>query len=311
MTPSNAHTAAARDRLRIAIQKKGRLTAPTHQLLHSCGLSWEQSADKLFFSCENAPIDLLQVRDDDIPDLIAEGVCDLGVVGLNELEEQIKGNDKPPNIPWKVLRKLGFGRCRLDMAVPESWAIADDAAFDIQLLNGKRIATSYPAIVAAWLADNEIKAQPIPLSGSVEIAPRLGKADVVCDLVSTGNTLRHNQLKPVHTVLHSEAVLVGHKDAPENDIQVRLLQRLDELYTIKGKKLLRFYALESAIPALRQLLPDAEDLQYLQRVEDKNDNAMICLHALCHRPLSTQRLEELEKAGARRLMVFSVEQSLA
>jgi len=176
---SASQASPARDRLRIAIQKSGRLAEPARSLLAACGLSWRQSRDKLFCYGESLPVDLLLVRDDDIPGLIADGVCDLGIVGRNELDEQAaerRRNGLPD--AYRALRGLGFGQCRLMLAVPEEWEWRG-----VEQLAGLRIATSYPAILADWLEGQGISAQVVELSGSVEIAPRLGTADPICDLV--------------------------------------------------------------------------------------------------------------------------------
>ena len=197
--------AAVRDRLRIAIQKSGRLGEPSRALLASCGLDWRESRDRLFCYGESLPIDLLLVRDDDIPGLLADGVCDLGIVGRNVLAEQAaaRAQSGRPQVAREV-RALGFGGCRLEIAVPEAWDWQGPGD-----LRGRRIATSYPQLLQQWLQAQEIAAEVVYLSGSVEIAPRLGQADLVCDLVSSGATLAANQLKPVLTLLQSESVLAG------------------------------------------------------------------------------------------------------
>ncbi|MBN8799413.1 MAG: ATP phosphoribosyltransferase, partial [Stenotrophomonas nitritireducens] len=251
---SASSSAPTRDRLRIAIQKSGRLADPARSLLAACGLSWRQSRDKLFCFGESLPVDLLLVRDDDIPGLIADGVCDLGVVGLNELDEQAKAR-RQLGLPdaYQPLRGLGFGQCRLMIAVPEEWDWQGPAQ-----LAGRRIATSYPAILAAWLKDKGVDAQVVELSGSVEIAPRLGTADLICDLVSSGATLAANQLKPVETLLDSEAVLAGpvHElDDARAGLMAMLLRRLDGLSRVQDRKLLMFSAAEERVDALARLLP--------------------------------------------------------
>ena len=212
--------------LRIAIQKSGRLAEPARNLLSACGLSWRESRDKLFCYGESLPVDLLLVRDDDIPGLIADGVCDLGIVGRNELDEQAAAR-RQTGLPdaYQALRGLGFGQCRLMLAVPEEWQWQGPAQ-----LAGTRIATSYPAILKQWLAEQGVDAQVVELSGSVEIAPRLGTADLICDLVSSGATLRANQLTPVHNLLDSEAVLAGAVRVPDDaraSLRAMLLRRLD------------------------------------------------------------------------------------
>lgn len=297
---------AARDRLRIAIQKSGRLSEPARALLASCGLSWRESRDRLFCYGESLPVDLLLVRDDDIPGLIADGVCDLGIVGRNVLAEQVgqRAGDPVP-AKYREWRALGFGACRLDIAVPDGWAWDGP-----QQLQGKRIATSYPALLGTWLREQGVAADVVSLSGSVEIAPRLGQADAICDLVSSGATLAANQLKPVLTLLQSEAVLAGpiapFADARE-ELAALLLRRLDGVLRLKDSKLLLFQAQRQTLPALLKLLPDAEPPTMLQ--VDGGDT--LALQALCHGAMTWQRLEDLKHAGARGLMVLPVERMLA
>jgi len=304
MTPPNA--APTRDRLRIAIQKSGRLAEPARALLSSCGLSWRESRDRLFCYGETLPVDLLLVRDDDIPGLIADGVCDLGIVGRNVLLEQDgerRGNGFAP--AFREWRALGFGGCRLDLAVPEGWEWTSPAQ-----LAGKRIATSYPALLSQWLAGEGIAADVVVLSGSVEIAPRLGQADAICDLVSSGATLAANQLKPVQTLVQSEAVLAGPVSAFDDvrgELADMLQRRLDGALRIRHSKLLLFQAPRKLLPDLLPLLPDAETPTVMQ--VDGQDS--LALQALCHGALTWQRLEELKRAGARGLMVLPVEGMLA
>ena len=297
---------AARDRLRIAIQKSGRLGEPARALLASCGLSWRESRDKLFCYGETLPVDLLLVRDDDIPGLLADGVCDYGIVGRNVLEEfaaERAGTGKPQ--VSKEIRPLGFGGCRLDIAVPDAWDWQG-----AQQLNGKRIATSYPGLLAKWLAEQQVEAGIVMLSGSVEIAPRLGQADVICDLVSSGATLAANQLRSVQTIMRSEAVLAGPLHAFSDirgELAQMLLRRLDGVLRLKDSRLLMFQAQRDEVPALLELLPDAEQPTMLQ--VDGADT--LALQALCHGAMTWQRLEDLKRAGARGLMVLPVERMLA
>ena len=304
MTASTS--AVPRDRLRIAIQKSGRLAEPARSLLASCGLSWRESRDRLFCYGEALPIDLLLVRDDDIPGLIADGVCDLGIVGRNVLLEydgdRVGSGHAPAFREW---RALGFGGCRLDVAVPDGWQWEGP-----QQLAGKRIATSYPALLSQWLAGQGVSAEVVLLSGSVEIAPRLGQADAICDLVSSGATLVANQLKPVVTLLQSEAVLagpIGGFDSVRGELADLLQRRLDGALRIRHSKLLMFQASRHMLPALLPLLPDADAPTVMQI--DGGDN--LALQALCHGAVTWQRLEDLKRAGARGLMVLPVEGMLA
>ena len=295
-----------RDRLRIAIQKSGRLADPARALLASCGLSWRESRDRLFCYGETLPVDLLLVRDDDIPGLIADGVCDLGVVGRNVLQEQGQDRVESGRAPaYREWRALGFGGCRLDIAVPEAWDWQGP-----QQLGGKRIATSYPALLRQWLQAQGIAADVVLLSGSVEIAPRLGQADAICDLVSSGATLSANQLKPVLTLLQSEAVLAGPVEAFDDvrrELPALLLPRLDGAIRVRKSKLLMFQASRDDLPTLLPLLPDAEAPTVMQ--VDGVDR--MALQALCHGAVTWQRLEDLKRAGASGLMVLPVEGMLA
>ena len=297
---------AARDRLRIAIQKSGRLSEPARALLASSGLSWRESRDKLFCYGESLPVDLLLVRDDDIPGLIAEGVCDLGIVGRNVLRELINEREESGKpAAFREWRALGFGGCRLSIAVPDAWDWQSPAQ-----LAGKRIATTYPNQLRAWLRAQGVQADIVMLNGSVEIAPRLGQADAICDLVSSGATLAANQLKPVLDILQSEAVLAGpalpFADA-RADLADLLLRRMDGVLRIRDSKLLMFQAPREAVNELLQLLPDAEPPTVC--AVDGADT--LALQALCHGAMTWQRLEDLKRAGARGLMVLPVERMLA
>lgn len=295
------------DRLRIAIQKSGRLSEPARDLLARAGLSFRESRDRLFCYGESLPIDLLLVRDDDIPGLIAEGVCDLGIVGRNVLDEQAaeriaKGLDPA----YSVFRALGFGRCRLSIAVPNEWDWDDH-----QRLSGTRIATSYPNLLAGWLREHDVDAEPVVLSGSVEIAPRLGKAESICDLVSSGATLLANQLKEVAVILQSEAVLAGPAKPFADvraDLAAMLMRRLDGVLSVKASKLLLFQAPRHALPEIMKLLPDVESPTVMP-IEGRSDE--VSLQALCRSAMTWQRLEDIKRAGACGLLVLPVEQMLA
>jgi len=299
MSPKPAH--AVRERLRIAIQKSGRLSEPARALLASCGLSWRESRDRLF--CYG---DLLLVRDDDIPGLLAEGVCDYGIVGRNVLDEQAAERAKAalPEV-WREVQPLGFGVCRLDIAVPEGldWQAPSQ-------LQGKRIATSYPGLLGNWLSEQGISAQIVTLSGSVEIAPRLGQADVICDLVESGTTLRANQLKPVHTLMRSEAVLAGPVHAftdARAELAELLLRRLEGVLKLKNSRLLLFQTTRAALPEVMKLLPDA-GAPTLAQVDGAD---LLAVQALCQGTLNWQRLEDLKRAGANGLLVLPVEMALS
>ena len=293
-------------RLKLAVQKSGRLTEPCLDLLARCGLKLSRGKDQLLALGENLPLDVLFVRDDDIPDLVQEDVCDLGLVGLNVLEERrLEMQQRGLTARFEVLRKLDFGRCRLSIAVPDGFVYAGPDS-----LRGRRIATTYPATLSQWLADNGIAAEIVTLSGAVEIAPRLGRADLICDLVSTGSTLQANHLREVHTVLASHAVLIR-TPVRLNDFKeqwiARLLMRIDGVEQVKESKYIMLHAPRSALPRIRELLPGSESPTIIP-LEGHPDR--VAVHAVCRENVFWETLESLKHAGASALLVLPVEKML-
>ncbi len=295
----------SRDRLRIAIQKSGRLTEPALGLLKRCGLTFRQSRDKLFCFGEGEPVDLLLVRDDDIPGLIAQSVCDLGIVGRNVLAEFSLAR-AAEGAHLREWRALGFGRCRLSIAVPQtldycgSWQLA-----------GQRIATSYPTLLRQWLDEQGIAVEVVTLAGSVEIAPRLGTADSICDLVQSGATLAANQLQEVDVLLESEAVLAGAETPPTDergDMLELLLKRLDGVIQLRESCLLWLQTPKDALDAIIRKLPDGAQ-PTLFPLAGQPDQLM--LQALCSGEVSWRRMEEIKRAGASGMFVVPVEKMLA
>ncbi|RUL66685.1 ATP phosphoribosyltransferase [Dyella dinghuensis] len=294
-----------RDRLRIAMQKSGRLTEPALELLKRCGLTFRQSRDKLFCFGEGEPVDLLLVRDDDIPGLISQGVCDLGIVGRNVLNEYRRGadGDAPALAEW---RPLGFGRCRLSIAVPQDMEYREPSD-----LGGRRIATSYPGLLSEWLKVQDVSATVVTLAGSVEIAPKLGTADAICDLVQSGGTLVANQLRETDVLLQSEAVLAGPDALPADergDMIELLLKRLDGVIQVRESRLLLLQTSRTSLDAVTRLLPGGPQPTLLP-VAGQPDQLM--LQALCAGEVSWRQLEEIKKAGAREMFVLPVEKMLA
>jgi ATP phosphoribosyltransferase len=293
-------------RLRLAVQKSGRLTDPCLDLLSRCGLKLSRGKDQLFGFGENMPLDVLFVRDDDIPDLVQEDVCDLGLVGLNVLEERrLEMAARGASASFEILRTLDFGRCRLSLAVPEGFEYRDAAS-----LQDTRIATTYPFTLARYLADHGVQAEIITLSGSVEIAPRLGRADLICDLVSTGSTLQANHLREVEVVLQSHAVLirtpVAVADIKQQWVE-RLLLRIDGVEQVKESKYIMLHAPRSALPAIRKLLPGSESPTIIP-LEGTPDR--VAVHAVCRENVFWETLESLKQAGASALLVLPVEKML-
>lgn len=295
-----------RDRLRIAVQRSGRLSEPCFELLDRCGLSFRRSRDGLFCYGEAEPVDLLLVRDDDIPGLIRQGACDIGIVGRNIVEEAQAHDAGQHAAALQILRELGFGRCRLSIAVPQALAYAGAAA-----LQGMRIATSYPSLLRAWLDEHAINAEVVTLSGSVEIAPRLGTADAICDLVQSGATLVANQLREVDVVLESSAVLVGPAVVPSDgrrDAIELLLKRIDGVSRVRGSRLLLLQAAREAVDGIVRALPGSPRPMVLQM---DGQPGQVMLQALCADELGWRQLEAIQRAGARDLFVLPVERALA
>ena len=294
-------------RLRLAVQKSGRLTEPCLDLLSRVGLKLSRGKDQLFAFGENLPLDVLFVRDDDIPDLVQEDVCDLGLVGLNVLEERrLEMAQRGLTARFETLRTLDYGRCRLSIAVPDEFQWKG-----IESLRGLRIATTYPATLAKFLADNGIEADIVTLSGAVEIAPRLGRADLICDLVSTGSTLQANHLREVHTVLESRAVLIRTPvKLPEVKEQwiSRLLMRIDGVQQVKESKYIMLHAPRSALAAIRKLLPGSESPTIVP-LDGRSD--IVAVHAVCRENVFWETLESLKRAGASSILVLPVEKMLA
>ncbi len=295
------------ERLRIAVQKSGRLTEESLDLLHRCGLKFSRSKDQLMVYGENMPLDVLFVRDDDIPDLVQEDVCDLGLVGLNVLEEKrlaMAARGTPPRV--ELLQKLDYGRCRLALAVPQEFHYDG-----LQSIAGRRIATTYPNVLARFLADRAIEAEIVTLSGAVEIAPRLGRADLICDLVSTGSTLTANRLREVAVVMESQVALVRTPVALPDvkaDWVRRLLVRIDGVQQVRESKYIMLHAPRSALAQIRRLLPGSESPTVIP-LEGPGDK--VAVHAVCRETVFWETLESLKSAGASAVLVLPVEKMLA
>ena len=299
--------AAGALRLKIAIQKSGRLTDSSLDLLSRCGLKFTRGKDQLMCYGENMPLDVLFVRDDDIPDLVQEDVCELGLVGLNVVEEKRLAFQALGVAPlFEIVQLLDFGRCKLCIAVPDGFEYRSAAS-----LAGKRIATTYPNILARFLAERGITAEVVVLSGSVEIAPRLGRADVICDLVSTGSTLAANHLRQVEIVLESQAALIRTPvpiAADKQDWTRRLLMRIDGVEQVKGSKYIMLHAPRSALAAIAKLLPGSEAPTVIP-LEGRGDR--VAVHAVCRESVFWELLEDLKGAGASSVLVLPVEKMLA
>jgi ATP phosphoribosyltransferase len=297
----------ADDRIKIAVQKSGRLTEHSLDLLERCGLSYSRGKDQLICYGENMPVDVLLVRDDDIPRLVQEDICDLGIVGLNVIEERrLELLEQRPAALFSEISRLDFGHCRLSFGVP------DGTPFDgPESLRGKKIATSYPRIVREYLARHRLEAQVVMFSGAVEIAPSLGKADLICDLVSSGSTLRAHQLYEAETILESRAVLIQTPVAiaPSKAKWLeRLLQRIQGVLQVKESKYIMLHAPRAALKEITALLPGSE-APTIMPLEGRDDK--VAVHAVCRENVFWETLEQLKEAGASSMLVLPVEKMLS
>lgn len=293
-------------RIQIAVQKTGRLTEHSIDLLERCGLKLTKSRDQLICYGENMPIDILLVRDDDIPGLVSEDVCDLGIVGLNIVEEKrLKLESEGRKGFFKQIYELDFGHCRLSLAAAEASQYSGPKS-----LENTKIATSYVHLLNNYLKKNGIRAEPVYFSGAVEIAPRLGRADYICDLVSTGSTLKANGLTEVDVLLHSEAVVIQTL-APLGEAKQalvdKILQRLDGVLQVRESKYIMLHAPRAALAEIRSLLPGSEAPTVMPL--DGNDEK-VAVHAVCRENVFWETLENLQAAGASSLLVLPVEKML-
>jgi ATP phosphoribosyltransferase len=294
-------------RVKIAVQKSGRLTEHTLELLVRCGLVYSRGKDQLICYGENMPIDILLVRDDDIPGLVQEDVCDLGIVGQNIIAEaRLELEAKGATGLFQELRTLDYGNCRLSFGVPRGMEY--DGA---KSLAGKRIATTYPRLVEAFLARERIAAKIVEFSGAVEIAPSLGRADVICDLVSSGATLKAHDLIEAETILESSAALIQTPVALDAGKRVwieRLRKRIEGVLQVKESKYIMLHAPRSALKEITALLPGAESPTIIP-LEGRDD--LVALHAVCRENVFWETLEQLKEAGASSMLVLPVEKMLA
>ena len=294
-------------RIKIAVQKSGRLTEHSMELLVRCGLSYSRGRDRLICYGENMPIDVLLVRDDDIPGLVQEDICDLGIVGLNIIEERrLELVERGETRLFELVSTLDFGQCRLSFGIPEGMPFSGPES-----LSGKRIATTYPRTVADYLRRNEIEAKVVKFSGAVEIAPSLGKADLICDLVSSGATLRAHQMSEALTILESRAALIRSPvPVPPEKAQwmKRLLLRIEGVLQVRESKYIMLHAPRSALKEITALLPGSE-APTIMPLEGRDDK--VAVHAVCRENVFWETLEQLKEAGASSMLVLPVEKMLA
>ena len=293
-------TASARagenGRLKLAVPAKGRLAEPALRLCSDAGLSFEVTERSLVVPCANAPVDLLLVRPSDIPEYAQDGVVDLGITGANLVAEA--------DVDVVSLAELGFGRCRLDAAVP-----VDAPQKDVPELDGLRVATAYPVSTARLLAERGVTCELVPVSGSVEAAPRLGLADAIVDLVSTGSTMDANGLRPIGTLLVSQAVLVGGSAAIEarRALVERLELMLSGVVAARNRRYVMMNAHVDDLPAIRAVLPGMGAPSVLQLA----DEGEIAVHAAVDAGDVWELLPVLRDAGATSILVLPIERLVA
>ena len=278
--------------LTIAIQNKGRLNEDTVALLADAGITASASHRKLISDAKGFPLHVLYLRDDDIPQAVAMGVADIGIVGLNEVLEKEQDVD--------ILMKLGFGACRLSLAVPKSVDYPG-----INWFEGKRVATSYPVILRNYFTENGIQAFVHEIAGSVEVAPAVGMADAIFDIVSSGGTLIQNGLREEETVIHSEAVLIGNPHIDEEkrkDIE-KLMFRFSSIIESRGMKYVLMNLPKEKVDEAVAILPGMKSPTVLPLA----DEAWVSLHAVLHEDSLWEKIEQLKKIGAEDILVLALE----
>ena len=283
------------ERIRIAIQKSGRLSDRSLDLLKECGIHFSNGKNKLKAIAANFPAELLFLRDDDIPGYVEDGVADLGIVGENEVAEKDKD--------VQTIKKLGFSKCRLSLAIPR-----DMEYTDISFFEGNNIATSYPKILQDFLDTHQITAQIHEISGSVEIAPSIGLADAVCDIVSSGSTLLSNGLREVETIFASEAVLIGNRQATaqKKELTEQLVFRMNAVQAGKSSKYILLNAPEEATERIINILPGMRSPTVLP-LAMKGWNS---IHSVVNEDVFWESIEQLRAAGAEGILVVPIEKMI-
>lgn len=281
--------------LRIAIQKSGRLQEGSLSLLQESGLLFSNGKDQLKTQARNFPVEILFLRDDDIPQYVEDKVADIGIVGENVFTEKQKQNT--------IVKRLDFARCRLSMAIPRS-----ETYTGLSWFNGKNIATSYPNIVTAFLKKNNLTAGLHEISGSVEIAPGIGLADAICDVVSTGSTLLSNGLKEVEVVMNSEAVIIGsaHLEAAKQQILDKLLFRIEGVQKAKNNKYILMNCPNEAIEKITSIIPGMKS----PTIIPLGKPGWSSLHSVVDENDFWEKIDQLKSFGAQGILVIPIEKMI-
>lgn len=277
-------------KLKIAIQKSGRLNDKSVDLLKKCGLKFENYKSSLITQVSNFNLEILYLRDDDIPGYVEQGIADLGIVGENLVEET--------EADVSYLERLGFGKCKLKIGIKK-----DSNIYRIQDLNGKSIATSYPNILKKFLNKHQLQADIKLISGSVEISPGLGLTDAICDIVSTGGTLRSNGLKPFVDVASSEALLIGREEIQENQTFQELLLRIQSVLRAAETKYVVLNAERKNLDQILELLPGVKSPTVVPLAEEN----WLAIHTVISEDDFWVKINQLRKAGAQGIVVMPIE----
>ena len=293
-------------RIKIAIQKSGRLSDESHKLLKQSGIKLNRSQQRLIAYSTNMPIDILHVRDDDIPGLVFDGIVDLGITGENVLQEELlKRRSLEQPCAFTTLRQLDFGGCRLSLAAPNSFDYQG-----LESLRDKRIATSYPYLLKSFLDERNIPFKSCLLAGSVEIAPRAGLADVICDLVSTGVTLEANGLREIETIFRSRSTLIQKAEPLSEEKQNlinKFLNRIQGVIQARESKYIMLHASKKNLKEIISLLPGAEEPTILPLT---NETERVALHMVSAETLFWETMEALKALGASSILVLPIEKMM-
>lgn len=281
--------------LRIAVQKSGRLYDGSMKLLKESGIDISNGNNQLKVTAANFPVEVFFLRDDDIPEYVQDAVADIGFVGENVVKEA--------NKEIEIIEKLGFGKCRLSIAIPKNGNMQT-----LQELNGKKIATSYPNILSSFLQEKNITALIHEISGSVEIAPRIGLADAICDLVSSGSTLFTNELKEIETILTSEAVLISNRQlsSAKQVILESLLFRIRSVKKAKNNKYVLLNAPNYNLETICNLLPGMKSPTILPLAEP----GWSSVHSVINESDFWNVIEQLKRAGAQGILIIPIEKMI-
>jgi ATP phosphoribosyltransferase len=290
-------------RLKIAIQKNGRLSEKSFALLEKAGISLQKSKDQLLCRAQNFPLDIFLVRDDDIPAFLQKEVCQLGILGQNTLLETL-ALDHDQFSGLQEVMPLGFGRCRLSVAVPNDMPYAG-----IEALEGLTIATSYRGLLSAFLAEKGVKAQIVTMEGAVEVAPRTHLADAICDLVSTGNTLISNGLREEDIILQSQAVIVRNSDMDPVSAGLceKLLARITAVLRAENSRYIMLNSPIAALEDIKAILPGSQSPTVMP-LQGRDD--MVAVHAVCNEEVFWSTMEDLKSRGASSILVVPIEKML-